>query len=422
MVGRRKLGRDVAVVGAGMSGFGMFPEKDSKDLFLEAFAGLRGSIDKGLDPAEIEALYFGNFTNDFFVQQSHWGAILTDALGLVPTPATRTEGACASSGLAFREACFAIASGFYDVVLVGGVEDMSKRPTAEVAEGLSLAAIPYELDAGFNFPGVFGAIASAYFAEHGARREHLADVTIKSHDNAALNPRAQLGKSIRQIMDSKARRAQERGQPTPSWEDERTFLADPSVNPPVAAPLHLFDCCPISDGASCLLLAAADIAGRFTDVPLHVAGIGQGSGRGLQAAEELTSFEATRAAAAEAYAMAGLGPAEVQFAEVHDCFSIAELLHIEDLGFFSPGEGYRAVADGQTRRDGSKPINTSGGLKCKGHPVGATGAAQLFEVWQQLRQEAGDRQLPGDDLRIGLAHNLGGTGGTSSVTILERRV
>ena len=150
-----------------MSGFGMFAEKDSKDLFLEAFSELRTSVDKGFDPSDIEALYFGNFTNDFFVHQSHWGAILTDALGLVPTPATRTEGACASSGLAFREACFAIASGFYDVVLVGGVEDMSKRSTAEVAEGLALAAIPYELDAGFNFPGVFGAIASAYFQKHG---------------------------------------------------------------------------------------------------------------------------------------------------------------------------------------------------------------------------------------------------------------
>ena len=330
-----------------MSGFGMFAEKDSKDLFLEAFSELRTSVDKGLDPSDIEALYFGNFTNDFFVHQSHWGAILTDALGLVPTPATRTEGACASSGLAFREACFAIASGFYDVVLVGGVEDMSKRSTAEVAEGLALAAIPYELDAGFNFPGVFGAIASAYFQKHGATREHLMNVTIKSHLNAALNRRAQLGKSVREMME-------------------------------------------------------------------------QGSGRGLQAAEDLTSFEATRAAAHEAYQMAGLKPADIQFAEVHDCFSIAELLHIEDLGFFEHGTGHLAVADEMTRLNGSMPINTSGGLKCKGHPVGATGAGQLVEVWTQLRQQAGDRQVPGDDLRIGLAHNLGGTGGTSSVTILRR--
>jgi acetyl-CoA C-acetyltransferase len=420
MAKRRQLARDVAVVGAGMSGFGMFADKDSKDLFLEAFADLRTSVDKELDPGDIEALYFGNFTNDFFVQQSHWGAILTDALGLTPAPATRTEGACASSGLAFREACFAIASGFYDVVLVGGVEDMSKRSTAEVAEGLSLAAIPYELDAGFNFPGVFGAIASAYFQQHAATRDHLLNVTIKSHLNASLNPRAQLGKSVQQMMESKARRAIEKGQDPPGWADEREFLHDPRANPVVASPLHLFDCCPISDGAACLLLVADEIAGRFTDDPLRVAGIGQGSGRGLQAAEKLTSFEATQAAAQEAYQMAGLRPADIQFAEVHDCFSIAELMHIEDLGFFGPGKGHLATADGLTALAGSMPINTSGGLKCKGHPVGATGAGQLVEVWQQLRQQAGQRQVPGDNLHVGLAHNLGGTGGTSSVTILRR--
>jgi acetyl-CoA C-acetyltransferase len=297
---------------------------------------------------------------------------------------------------------------------------MSKRSTAEVSEGLALAAIPYELDAGFNFPGVFGAIASAYFDKYDATREHLINVTIKSHENAARNPRAQLGKSVSQMMESKARRAAERGHETPVWSDPREFLRDEKANPVVASPLHLFDCCPISDGAACLLLVAEEIAGRFTDHPLQVAGIGQGSGRGLQAAPELTSFEATRAAAEEAYQMAGLGPGDIQFAEVHDCFSIAELIHIEDLGFFEAGHGHLATADGLTGLQGSMPINTSGGLKCKGHPVGATGAAQLVEVWQQLRQQAKDRQVPGNDLSIGLAHNLGGTGGTSSVTILRR--
>lgn len=404
-----------------MSAFDMFAERDSKDLFIEAFQNMRDSVDRGLDPADIEALYFGNFTNDFFVRQSHWGAILSDALGLVPKPVTRTEGACASSGLAFREAVFAIASGFYDIVLTGGLEEMSKRPTAEVAEGLALAAIPYERHVGFTFPGVFGVIANAYFEQYGAAREHLMDVTIKSHDNAAFNPAAQINQSIRQIMDSKAARAESRGQPRPSWSSEKDFLCDEKANPAVASPIHLFDCCPISDGASCLLLVAEELASKFSDAPLHVAGIGQGSGRGLQAAEELTSFEATRAAAREAYDMAGLGPRDIQFAEVHDCFSIAEILHIEDLGFFEPGTGYRAVSDGLTRLDGPKPINTSGGLKCKGHPVGATGAAQLVEVWKQLRNEAGQRQLPAENLRIGAAHNLGGTGGTCTFTILERR-
>ena len=418
---KRKLRRGVAMVGAGMSAFGMFKDRDSKDLFAEAFVGMSASVDKGLDPNDIDALYIGNFTNDFFAHQSHWGAILSDSLGLVPKPATRIEGACASSALAFREGVFAIASGFYDVVLVGGVEDMSKGTTETVAEGLALAAIPYERKAGFTFPGVFGAIATAYFERYGASREHLMDITIKSHDNAPLNPKAQYKATIQDIMRSKIKRAKERGGAVPDWSDEKDFLRDPIANPAIAWPMHLFDCCPISDGAACILLVGEELAKRFTDDPLYVAGIGQASGRGLNAADDLTYFEATRYAANEAYEMSGLTPADIQFAEVHDCFSIAELLHIEDLGFFKPGEGYKAVADGLTKLDGEKPINTSGGLKCKGHPVGATGAAQLIEVWEQLRNKAGDRGVPIEDLRIGAAHNLGGTGGTCTFTILERR-
>lgn len=418
---KRKLGRGVAVVGAGMSKFGMFKDKDSKDLFAEAFGEMLLSVDKGIDPSEIDALYLGNFSNDYFMHQSHWGPIISDLIGLVPRPATRTEGACASSALAFREGVFAIASGFYDVVLVGGLEEMSKRTTEEVTEGLALATVPYEGRVGFTFPGVFAVLATAYFAEYGADREHLMNVTIKSHNNARLNPKAQFPFSIREMMDAKRRRAAEKGLPVPDWEDEKDFLRDPRPNPLVSWPMHLFDCCPISDGASCMLLVGEEIAKNFTDDPLYVAGIGQGSGRGFHASPGLTFFEATRFAAQEAYDMSGLQPKDVQFAEVHDCFSIAEVVHIEDLGFFQPGQGYKAIEEGQTRLDGSKPINTSGGLKCKGHPVGATGISQLYEVWTQLRGKAGKRQVPIADLRIGGAHNLGGTGGTCTFTILERR-
>jgi acetyl-CoA C-acetyltransferase len=408
------------MVGCGMSDFGMFDDRDSKDLFTQAFVEMIASVDKGIDPKEIDALYLGNFTNDFFAQQSHWGAVLADSLGLVPIPATRTEGACASSGIAFREGVFAIASGFYDIVLTGGVEDMSKRPVEEVAEGLALAANPYERKVGFTYPGVFGTIASAYFEQYGASREHLMNVTIKSHSNAALNPKAHYNVTVRDMMDSKIKRAEAGGKPVPGWSDEKEFLSDPKANPVISWPLHLFDCCPISDGAACILLVGEELASNFTDAPLGVRGIGQASGRGLAGAAELTSFEATKFAAQEARDMAGLTPADIQFAEVHDCFSIAEIIHLEDLGFCAPGEGYKIVADGLTRLDGSKPINTSGGLKCKGHPVGATGASQLIEVWHQLRGDAGDRQIPNTNLSIGAAHNLGGTGGTSTVTILER--
>ena len=417
----RKLHRGVAIVGAGMSRFGMFKDKDSKDLFAEAFKEMLASVDKGLDTADIDALYLGNFSNDFFTHQSHWGPLIADIIGTVPKPATRTEGACASSALAFREGIFAIASGFYDIVLAGGLEEMSKCTTAEVAEGLALATVPYEGRAGFTFPGVFGAIATAYFEKYGANREHLMNVTIKSHNNAPLNPKAQFPVTIKDIMTAKIESAQKRQQPIPQWQDEKEFLNDPRANPSVAWPMHLYDCCPISDGASCILLVGEEIARNFTDDPIYVAGIGQGSGRGLHACDDLTYFEATRQAAAEAYGMSGLTPRDIQFAEVHDCFSIAELLHIEDLGFFKPGEGCRAVAEGLTRLEGSKPINTSGGLKCKGHPVGATGVSQLYEVWTQLRGKAGQRQLPIKNLRIGGAHNLGGTGGTCTFTILEKR-
>jgi acetyl-CoA C-acetyltransferase len=418
---RRKLGRGVAIVGTGMSKFGMFQDKDSKDVVVEAFKECISSVDKGIDPEDIEAIWLGNFSNDFFVHQGHWGPIISDLLGLAPKPSTRTEGACASSTLAFRDAVFAIASGFYDIALVSGVEEMSKRTTEEVTEGLALATSPYESEVGFTFPGVFGAMATAYFAKYGATHDDLINVTIKSHNNARLNPKAQFNVSIRDIMNQKIERAKTKGEPLPSWKNEKEALRDPRFNPPIAWPMHLYDCCPISDGGSCVILVAENIAKNFTDDPLYVVGIGQGSGRGLHAAPSLTSFEANKNAAKEAYGMSGLKPQDIQFAEVHDCFSIAELIHTEDLGFFPEGAAYKAYGEGLSRLDGPMPINTSGGLKCKGHPVGATGVAQIYEVWTQLRGKAGERQVPKKDLHIGASQNLGGTGGTCTFTILERR-
>lgn len=421
MAKKKKLARGVAVVGGGLTKLGLFPDRNSKDFFIEAYTEMMGSVDKGVDPKEIEAIYVGNFTNDFFVNQAHWAPIISDLVGHVPKPVTRTEGACASSALAFREGVLAIASGLYDIVLVGGFEQMSKRTTEEVAEGLAMAASPYEVGAGFTFPGVFGTMATAYFEKYHTNRETLFNVTIKSHNNAPLNPKSQFPMTIRDFMNMRVDKAKKKGEPVPDWADEKAFLRDPKVNPPIAWPMHLFDCCPISDGAACLLLVSEDLAKKFTDDPIYVAGTGQGSGYSLHAKSDLTTFEATRFAAQEAYAMSGYAPKDIQFAEVHDCFSIAEVIHTEDLGFFKPGEGHKAIADGATRLDGSLPINTSGGLKTKGHPVGATGVAQLYEVWVQLRGKAGKRQVPKANLRVGGAHNLGGTGGTCTFTILERR-
>ncbi len=418
---RRRLGRGVAVVGAAMSKFGMFKDKDSRDLFVDAYSEMLSSVDKSIDPKDIDAVYVGNYSNDFFVHQAHWGPIIADLVGHVPKPVTRVEGACASSALAFREGVFAVASGFYDIVLVGGLEEMSKRSTEEVTEGLAIAGFPDELKHGFTFPGLYAARAIAYFEKYRAAWEDLTDVTIKSHNNACFNPKAQFNMSIRDIMNMRIERAQKRGGPIPTWRTEKEFLCDRAVNPVIAWPMHLFDCCPISDGASCMLLVAEEIAKNFTDSPLYVIGIGQGSSTGLQTSGDLTSLEGVRFAAREAYEMSGLKPEDIQFAEVHDCFSIAEIIATEDLGFFRPGEGYKAAKEGLTRLDGQKPINTSGGLKCKGHPVGATGVAQLYEVWKQLRGEAGERRIPNPNLKIGAAHNVGGHGGTCAVTILERR-
>ena len=418
---KRNLGRGVAVVGAGMSKFGMFKDKDSKYLFFEGFKECLESVDKGIDPADIQAMWLGNFTNDFFVHQGHWGPIIADLIGLAPRPVTRTEGACAASTLALKDAAYSIASGMYDIVLAGGVEEMSKCSTAEATEGLALAGSPYESQLGFTFPGVFATISTAYFNKYGATHEDLENITIKSHNNGRLNPKAQFNVSIRDIMNSRIERARKKGEPVPTWKDEKEALRDPKFNPPVAWPMYLYDCCPISDGGSCVILVAEEIAKRFTDNPIYIIGMGQGSGRALHDCPTLTSLEANKNAAKEAYGMSGLTPKDIQFSEVHDCFSMAELIHMEDLGFVKEGTAFKAVNEGYTKLDGPMPINTSGGLKCKGHPVGATGTAQIYEVWEQLRGEAGPRQIPNKNLHFGASQNLGGTGGTCTFTILERR-
>lgn len=246
-------------------------------------------------------------------------------------------------------------------------------------------------------------------------------VAIKNHRNGALNPKAQFNSSLTDVMAARKARAQERGQPVPEWQTEMDFLNDPAANPVIAWPMRLFDCSPISDGAACLLLVAEEIAGNFTDRPLRLIGSGQGSDGSLLTRSELTSIGSALAAAQQAYEMAGVAPSDIKTAEVHDCFTIAELIATEDLGFFAPGEGAKAALEGRTARDGDRPVNTSGGLKSKGHPVGASGVGQVVELWHQMRGEAGERQLRGRDVDLALAHNVGGTGSTCVVHIFERR-
>jgi acetyl-CoA C-acetyltransferase len=315
----------------------------------------------------------------------------------------------------------AIASGMYDIVLVGGFEKMTDLPTTEVTDTLAIASDAlYETPAGFTFPGFYAAMATAYMHQYGATPESFMKVGIKNHENGALNDKAQFGSTIRQVMESKVAKAQARGKPVPNWEDELDFLKDDRANPVIAWPMRLFDCSPISDGAAILLLVSEELASRFTDAPLHVIGSGQASDAALHDRKSITSLRAAKTASQQAYEMAGVKPEEIKLAEVHDCFTIAELIATEDLGFFAPGEGYAAAEEGLTARHGPKPINTSGGLKSKGHPVGASGAGQVVEIWKQLRGTAGNRQIPGEPA-LALTHNVGGTGQTCVVNIFERR-
>jgi acetyl-CoA C-acetyltransferase len=416
----RRLGRGVAVVGAGMSKFGAFPGQSTRDLFVKAFREMRASVDKGFDPRDIEALYIGNYSSDLFENQGHTAPIMADWVGLAPRAATRIEDACASSGVAFRQGILAIASGLYDLVLVGGIEKMTDLPTERVTDTLATAGdATYEIPAGFTFPGFYAAMATAYMHRYGATPETFMRVGIKNHENGALNDKAQFGARIHDIMEGKRARAVERGYPVPEWDHEMDFLHDDRANPVIAWPMRLFDCSPISDGAAALLLVSEERARSFTDAPLYVIGSGQASDVALHDRAELTSLRAARLAGQQAYDMAGVAPADIHVAEVHDCFTIAEVIATEDLAFFPPGEGRRAAEEGRTARTGPRPINTSGGLKSKGHPVGASGAGQMVEIWKQLRGEAGERQVA--DARLGLAHNVGGTGQTCVVHILERR-
>ena len=418
---KRQLGRQVAIVGAGLSEFGAFPEKDSRDLFVEAFQDMMETMDQRFDIEDIECAYVGNYSSDLFETQGHTAPIVADWLGITPIPITRIENACASSGSALREGVMAIASGMYDVVLVGGMEKMTNLPTAGVTDVLASAADGlYEVPAGLTFPGIFGAIAKAHMDRYETNLDHLLKVGIKNHRNGALNPKAQFNVTINDLMERRKARAEQRGQPVPDWQSELDFLNDEQANPWIAWPLRLYDCAPITDGASCVLLVSADIAHNFTDRPVSLAGIGQASGKPLHDAEELTSLSAAKEAARQAYEMAGITADDVDLAEVHDCFTIAEIVASEDLGFFAPGEGPRAVDEGRTALHGDRPINTSGGLKAKGHPVGASGIGQVVEIYHQLRGEAGERQVKKPNVEVGLTHNVGGTGGTCVVNVLRR--
>jgi acetyl-CoA C-acetyltransferase len=384
--------RPVAVIGAGKTPFGAFPDKDLRTLAVEA--GEKALHNANIEKGAIESFYLGNFAGPEFTSQNHLAPYISSALGMLGIPATRFEAACASSGAAFFQAYMGVASGIYDAVLVVGVEKMTNQSTARVTEILAGAGDgATEVKVGSTFPSLFAMIARRHMHDFGTTREHLSAVAVKNHENGALNPDAQMRKVISLEQAMKGR--------------------------PVADPLNLYDCSLISDGAAAVVLCAADQARNYTDKPVKVLGVAQASDwMALDQKADITTFGAVKAAAKKAYEMAGVGPRQIEFAELHDCFTIAEIVAMEDLGLVERGRGGFFTAEGNTRRSGSLPTNASGGLKSKGHPVGATGVAQICDIVQQLRCEAGDRQLKKHSL--GLAQNLGGSGATCVVTILGR--
>ncbi len=381
--------RDVAVVGVGMQKWGELWEKSARDIFVES--ALLAMDDGGVDG--LQAMYVGSMSPGLFAAQEHLGSVLADYLGQKNIAGTRVESACASGGLAFRMALMDVASGMHDVVLAGGVEKMTDISGGDATHALATAAdMQWEGVSGVTFPGLYAMMAVAHMHKFGTTREQLASVAVKNHHNGMSNPRAQYRSEI-----------------TVEGVIGSTKVADP---------LNILDCSPITDGAAAVILVPADMAPKFKKQAVKVIGSGHATDTiALDDRDDLTTLKAVKLSSEEAYKMAGKTAADMDLAEVHDCFTIAEIMVTESICFCKPGEGGAAAEAGETAIGGRIPVNPSGGLKSQGHPVGATGVAQIVELTEQLRGEGGDRQVA--NARVALAQNMGGSGGSSVVHILE---
>jgi acetyl-CoA C-acetyltransferase len=374
----------VAVIGVGCTNFGDLYEHGYEDLICEA--AFQAYADAKIDPQDIQAAYLGTYMPG--ASGGKASVSLGDALRLYDRPITRVENYCATGTDAFRNACLAIASGVYDVVLVLGAEKLKDRG----GRGLPRFGHPL-LAKGNSAPGLFALAANRYMHTYGVGRETLAKIAVKNHYNGARNPKAHLRMEITE---------------------------DKVLNAPmISSPFGLFDCCPTTDGAAAAIVCRADLARRYTDHPVLVKGFGLAVTTGrpyFDPTFDYLGFRSTQQAAQQAYTMAGITPQDVDFAEVHDCFTWTELSNIEDLGFCAKGEGRELVHEGRTALSGDIPINTSGGLKSFGHPIGASGVRMIYECVTQLRGQAGERQVRNPE--IGLAHNVGGPGAVACVIVL----
>ena len=386
--------RSVSIIGAGCTRFGERWDDSLRDLVVET--GIRALEDGNVSGEEIDGLYVGNMSGGRFVEQEHIGALISDCAGLsrLHVPSTRVEAACASGGLALRQGVLAVASGYSDVVIAAGVEKMTDVTGGVAADALAAAADrEWECFFGATFPALYAMIARLHIHRYATTREDLAAVAVKNHHHGSMNPISQYQMEI---------------------------TVDKVLNSPlVADPLRVLDCSPITDGAAAVVLAPTEEAKKYTDSPIRILATAQASDTlALHDRRDITTLDASVFAARRAFRMAGLEPEDVDLAEVHDAFTIGEIVAIEDLGFFDKGDGGRATREGLTAIGGEIPINTSGGLKACGHPVGATGIKQAYEMVLQLRGEAGERQVEG--AKVGLTHNVGGCGGTAIVHIMSR--
>jgi len=383
--------RRVAVVGVGQSKFGELWDKGFRDIVLEA--GREALEDADLEGKEIEAIFVGNMSGGRYLGQEHIGALIADYAGLAEfgIPATRVEAADASGGLAVRQAYMAVASGMHDIVIAAGAEKVTD--VGDPMEILSASVdIEWERFVGGNLPALYAIIARLHMETFGTTEEDLALVSVKNHKNGALNPKAQFRREIR--------------------------VEDVLNSPYVAEPLKLLDCASVSDGAAAVILASEDVARKITDTPVFIEACTQASDYlALQSRKDVLSMKSVVKAGREAYRTAGVEPKDIQVAEVHDSFTITEILAYEDLEFAEKGRGAELIREGVTEIGGKIPVNPSGGLKACGHAVGATGVRQIVELTLQLRSEAGKRQV---DAEKGLALNIGGTGATAVVSILGR--
>jgi acetyl-CoA C-acetyltransferase len=383
--------RDVMITGIGSTAFGRHEGRTVQSLAAEA---ANAAIERaGLDREDIGALYLGNFVAGPLSGQEVLAGMVGDELGLAGIPCTKVEGACASGGIAFRHAVMAVRAGFCDAAVVVGTEKMTHASGAAVTQALN-CAMDNQSDgpSGLTFPGLFGLAWRVYAARYGLTRDEVSAVIIKNKRNGLKNPLAQMGAELDADL---IRQSQ-----------------------PIADPLQLYDCCPVSDGAAALVVVAADRARAGSDLPIRVRATAQASGPArISGHEDLCSYKTTRLAAGRAFEEARVAARDIDVAELHDCFSMAEIIHSEDLGLAPRGQGAKWAAEGRTMVGGDIAINASGGLLSKGHPVGATGVGQIYEVVQQLRGQHAN-QVPG--ARLGLTQNVGGAGVACTVSILER--